>query len=263
LPASNADLTDTHCHLADPAFADPGATLERAGRVGVTRVVAVGSDPASNATVLELAERHPGILPALGCHPERLDLTDADLDAVEAQVIGHRARLVALGEIGLPWYSLEGCADAAGLAARGRERLGRFLALAKRLDLPVSLHAPHGAAADALGLLARTGAGPAAFHWHKAEPAVTRRVVAGGHFVGITPEVVYRERDRALVREVPLTQLLLESDGPWPYRGEPGEPAMLARSAAAIAEILGRPLDEVVSALADNAGRCFGHRAWP
>jgi TatD DNase family protein len=257
LPGSSLDLTDTHCHLADPAFPDVGATLERAGQAGVTRVVAVGSDPASNAAVLDLAERHPETLAALGCHPERLDLTEADLDAVEAQILAHRARLVAVGEIGLPWYGLEGRADAAALAARGRARLGRLLVLARQLDLPVSLHAPHGAAADALGLLARTGAGPAVFHWHKADPVVTRRLVAAGHFVGITPEVVYRERDRALVREVPLAQLLLESDGPWPYRGERGEPAMLARSAVAIAEILGKPPEETAAVLAANGRRCF------
>jgi TatD DNase family protein len=257
LPGSSADLTDSHCHLADPAFGDPGAVIQRARQAGVGRIVAVGSDPASNTAVLELAERHPEVLPALGCHPERLDLTGADLDAVEAQILAKRARLVAIGEIGLPWYGLEGRADAADLAAQGRERLARLLALAKRLDLPVSLHAPHAAAADALALLTRSDAGPAVFHWHKADPQVTRRVVAAGHFVGITPEVVYRERDQVLVREVPLTQLLLESDGPWPYRGERGEPAMLARSATAIAEILGTPPAETVAALAANGRRCF------
>jgi TatD DNase family protein len=258
LPGNNPDLIDSHCHLADPAFADVGATLARAGRVGITRVVAVGSDAASNAAVLDLAERHPEVLPALGYHPERLDLAPADLDAVEAQILAQRARLVAIGEIGLPWYGLEGRADAAALVARGRERLARLLALARGLGLPVSLHAPHGAAADALELLTRSGAGPAVFHWHKADPAVTRRIVAGGHFVGITPEIVYRERDRALVREVPLTRLLLESDGPWPYRGAQGEPAMLARSAVAIADVLGRPPEEIVTALAANGQRCFG-----
>ncbi len=81
--------------------------------------------------------------------------------------------------------------------------------------------------------------------------------MAAGHFVGITPEIVYRERDQALVREVPLGQILLESDGPWAYRGQTGEPAMLARSAAAIAGILERPLGEIVTALTENARRCF------
>jgi len=261
LPASSPGLTDTHCHLADPALRDTDAVLERARLAGVARVIAVGGDRASNAAVLDLAARHPPALPALGCHPERLDLAGVDIEAIEAQVLAHRTALVALGEVGLPWYALEGRADAAALAAEGRQRLGRLLGLARRLDLPVSLHAPHGAAADALELLIRSGAGPAAFHWHKAEPAVTRRIVDAGHFVGITPEVLYRERDQALVRAVPPGQLLLESDGPWPYGGElggrPGEPAMLARSAAAVAAIWQTPLEEAVSALEANARRCF------
>jgi TatD DNase family protein len=225
---------------------------------GVTRVVAVGSDAATNAAVLVLARSRPAVRPGLGFHPERLDLTDAELDAVEAQVEAHRAELIALGEVGLPWYGLEDRPDAVALAARGRQRLGRLLALAARLDLPVSLHAPHGAAADALELLGRAGVRPAVFHWHKAEPAVTRRVVEAGHFVGITPEVAYRDRDRALVRAVPLSQLVAESDGPWPYRGRRGEPAMVAEVAAAIAEVRGLPGDEVVVALAANARRAFG-----
>jgi TatD DNase family protein len=231
--------------------------LARATAAGVTRVVVVGSDPATNEAVLVLARSQAGVRPALGFHPERLDLTDPELDAVEHQVEAHRARLVALGEVGLPWYSLEGRADGAALAARGRERLARLLALASRLDLPVSLHAPHAAAADALELLGRAGGRPAVFHWHKAEAAVTRRIVEAGHFVGITPEVVYRDRDRALVRALPLGQIVAESDGPWPYRGRPGEPAMVADVAAAIGEVRGIPTEEAAAALADNARRAL------
>jgi TatD DNase family protein len=217
----------------------------------------VGSDPATNEAVLALARSQPAVRPGLGFHPERLDLTDAEMDAVEAQVEAHRAELIALGEVGLPWYGLEDRPDAVALAARSRQRLGRLLALAARLDLPVSLHAPHGAAADALELLGRGGR-PAVFHWHKAEPAVTRRIVEAGHFVGITPEIAYRDRDRALVQAVPLSQLVTESDGPWPYRGRRGEPAMVADVAAAIAEVRRLPADEVAAALAANARRAFG-----
>jgi TatD DNase family protein len=209
--------------------------------------------------VLALAARHPEVRAALGFHPERLALSTEELEAVETQVRAHGAEVAALGEIGLPWYSLEGRGDAGEVAARGRERLARLLALARRLDRPVSLHAPHGAAGDALALLDRLDVGPAVFHWHKADHDVTRRIVRAGHFLGITPEVVYRERDQALVREAPMGALLLESDGPWPYGGpfggRAGEPAMVARSAAAIAGLRGRPVDEMLASLADNARR--------
>jgi TatD DNase family protein len=81
--------------------------------------------------------------------------------------------------------------------------------------------------------------------------------VEAGHFLGVTPEVAYRDRDRALVEAVPLSQLVAESDGPWPYRGRPGEPAMVADVAAAIAGVRGLAPHQAAAALADNAGRAF------
>jgi TatD DNase family protein len=208
--------------------------------------------------VLALASRFPGVAPAVGLHPERLEPGDADIDAVEEQALAHRPDLAAIGEIGLPWYSLEGRSDAAEISTRARDRLTRLLALARRLDLPVSLHAPHAAAAEALALVIRSGAGPVVFHWHKADRATTQAIVAAGHFLGVTPEVAYRERDQTLVREVPLAQLLVESDGPWSYRGGVGEPAMVAQATRSIGEVRGVAAGLVMDALADNARRCFG-----
>src|SRR4029453_19031089 len=80
--------------------------------------------------------------------------------------------------------------------------------------------APLGAAADALDALGRAGVERAVFHWHKAPMDVTRAIVDAGHFVSVTPEAGYRERDGELVEAVPLYSLLVESDGPWQYQGE-------------------------------------------
>ncbi len=259
-------IVDTHCHLHDAAFGDVRATLAQALEFDVWGVVAVGCDPASNARTLAAAAGHQKLVwPALGFHPEWDQLTDADLDAVEAQVSEHHARLVALGEVGLPWYSLEGAADAAGLMARGRARLGRLLRLATRFDLPVVLHAPHGAAADALESLRVAGVERAVFHWHKASPEVTAAIVEAGHFLSVTPEVVYRERDRELVESVPLDSLLVESDAPWPYKGEfensTSGPWMASRVAEEVAKIKRLPVEETMYRLSVNACRLF-HLVW-
>lgn len=256
-------MIDTHCHLAGPAFPDPRAVLDRARSLGVLGVVAVGSDPASNLAVLALAARHPGeVWAALGLHPERLDLGEAAFEAVETQILGFRQDLIAVGEVGLPWYRLEGRADARDLMRAAKARLRRLLELARRLDLAVSLHAPHGAAEEALELLEAVGVERAVFHWHKGPPEVTRRIVGRGYFVSLTPEAAYRERDRELAREVPLEQLVAESDGPWAFGGEfegrAGEPGMVARVAEAVAEVKGLPVPEVAEQLLVNSRRCFG-----
>jgi TatD DNase family protein len=259
-------LIDSHCHLHDPAFTDLHETLRLAHAHDVWGVVAVGTDPRANERTLAAAAQAPkAVWACLGFHPDRTELTDADLEVVEAQVAEHHARLTGLGEVGLPWYSLEQTADAAALMARGRARLDRLLRLAARWDLPVSLHAPHGAAAGALEALRRHGVERAVFHWHKAPPEVTRAIVDAGYFVSVTPEVVYRERDRDLVLGVPLSSLLVESDGPWAYRGEfvglPSGPWFSSRVAEEVAKLKRIPVEEAMYQLSSNACRLF-HLAW-
>ena len=255
-------IIDSHCHLHDPAFADVRRTLEVALAHNVWGVVAVGLDPASNDRTLAAAAAAPkAVWACLGFHPDRTQLTNEDLDRVAAQVAAHHPRIVGLGEIGLPWYSLDGAPDPADLMARGRARFERLLGLAARWDLPVALHAPHGAAVDALSGLKRHGIERAVFHWHKAPAEVTRAIVDAGYFVSVSPEVVYRERDREMVAAVPLDSLLVESDAPWPYRGEfenlASGPWLASRVAEEIAKLKQLPIDDVMFHLSSNACRLF------
>jgi len=253
---------DTHCHLHAPAYADLGETVREALTHDVWGVIAVGVDAASNDENLRAATAFPkGVWPCFGFHPDRLDLDDAALEQVLAQLDEQHARIVALGEVGLPWYSLEGRADAASLLTQGRARLDRLLVAAARYDLAVALHAPHGAAVGAFEALKRHGIERAVFHWHKAPAEVTRAIVDAGYLVSVGPEVVYRDRDRDLVGAVDLSSLLVESDGPWPYRGEfeglPSGPWLASRVAEEVAKIKRMPVDDVTQQLTQNACRLF------
>jgi TatD DNase family protein len=255
-------IVDSHCHLQDPVFGDARSAVTRAIEHDVWGIVAVGSDPASNARTLQItAANGKMVWPAFGFHPEWRHLTDEDLARVEGQVAEHHARLVALGEVGLPWYSLEGAADPASVMRCGRARFERMLDLAARFDLPVVVHAPHAAAEAALEILRARGLERAVFHWHKAPPDVTRAIVDMGYFISVTPEVLYRERDRGLVEAVPLESLLVESDAPWPYNGElegvPSGPWLCARVAAEVARIKGLPIEETMYRLSVNTCRLF------
>ena len=255
-------IIDSHCHLHDPAFADVRETLRVSLAHDVWGVVAVGCDPQTNATTLAAAAAAPkAVWACLGFHPDWTRLTDTDLERVEAQLAEHHPRLVALGEVGLPWYSLSGAADAATLMTRGRQRFERLVTLAARWDLPVVVHAPHGAAGGALEILQKRGIERAVFHWHKAPEDVTRRIVDAGYLISVTPEVVYRERDRELVAWAPLPSLLVESDAPWQYSNEfaglPSGPWFASRVAEEVAKIKALPVDDVMFALSTNACRLF------
>jgi TatD DNase family protein len=113
----------------------------------------------------------------------------------------------------------------------------------------------------ALHALVAKGVERAIFHWHKSPLDVTRAIVDAGYLVSVTPEVVYRERDRELVEAVPLESLLVESDGPWPYGGEfegmASGPWLVSRVAEEVAKIKRLPVDETMYQISVNTCEVF------
>jgi TatD DNase family protein len=253
-------MIDSHIHLDADQYADVAGLIKRARDAGVTAVVVPGITPASNRRVLEMAAEHPGFVhAAAGFHPERLELTDDDAEATLALIRNRRDSICAVGEVGLPYYG--NGARKAEVAARARRILARFAELAAELELTLILHCPHETARETLAILQQAEVRRAVFHWHKSDEAITRAIIAAGYFISITPEVVYRERDQALAKLVPLANLMVETDGPWPYRGPFGgrmtEPAMVADAVAAIASIKRVATEYVAEATTSNTKSLF------
>jgi len=73
-----------------------------------------------------------------------------------------------------------------------------------------------------------------------------------GFYIGFTGIVSFPKADnvRAALRVVPLERLLIETDSPYlappPYRGRRNEPAFVRHVAAAIAQVKGVPVDDVL-----------------
>ncbi len=254
-------LIDAHIHLTSPRYTDLPGLVGRAQQAGIAGVVAAAVDETTSHQILSMCDAFPAFVHAgLGVHPER-PVSDAEAERVMALIRQVRPRLVAIAEVGLPWYTIRERPDRQTLMAAGVPRLRRFLRLAHELDLAVVLHAPHETAACALALLKAESIGRAVFHWHKASPEVTQAIAAQGYFISVTPETCYRERDRDLVAAVPLNNLVIETDGPWPYGGEfegrPTEPTFLGRIVDAIAEIKGVGRQDVAEIVTENSVRLF------
>jgi TatD DNase family protein len=254
-------LIDTHIHLTSPRYTDIPGLVARAQQAGVAGVVAAAVDEASSRQILALLEAFPSfVLGGLGVHPER-QITDNETERVIALIRRECSRVVAIAEVGLPWYSIRERPDRDQLIAAGEPRLRRFLQLARELDLAVVLHAPHDTAERALALLQAEGVARAVFHWHKAIPEVTRAIVEQGYYISVTPEICYRQRDQELVAAVPLSHLVIETDGPWPYshefEGHLTEPTFLGPVIDAVAKIKDVAWEEVGDIVAQNTRQLF------
>ncbi len=250
-------LVDSHVHLDQ--LSDATAALEAARDVGVSAVIAVGTDRASNERTLDLAEKWKGfVYPAIGLHPCHLAGYDASRIAEELKLIQENLAIAsALGEVGLDYHKRT-------LAQVPREMqqeiLADVLALATSADLPVLVHSRY-AWTDALRLVGESGVAKAVFHWFTGFSGVLQGIMDAGYYVSATPAVEYHEEHRRAVRAVPLEQLLLETDAPvWYGRTNRYQscPADVVRSLRAVAELRAESEDNIAAVTTRAAGRLLG-----
>ncbi len=229
-------LIDTHAHLAE--IKDLKGAMARARDAGVGGIIGVGVDLASNEKILELADQYPSfVFPAVGLHPWRLETDDleANFSLIEREIV----RCLGLGEVGLD-YAIDTPQD------KQEEILRSLLTIAGREKKPVLLHARR-AWEKALGLLKAFKIEKAVFHWYSGPSGVLKEVLESGYFISATPAAAYSERHRRAIRMAPLGRLLLETDAPEVYQGNPSEPKDLWTVLQAVGELKEQESEDIAS----------------
>lgn len=264
-PEPLAPLIDAHTHLdaCGARYAeDVRAIADRAEAVGVGAVVTIADDLDSARWVTRAAEWDPRVYAAVALHPTRADALDDDARREIERLVAH-PRVVAVGETGLDLYwpgRLDGCAR----PDRQRDAFAWHIDLAKRCGKPLMIHNRE-ADAEVLDVLAAEGAPDTViFHCFSSDAAMARRCVDAGWLLSLSGTASFRNaRDlREAIPLIPLDQLLVETDAPFltphPYRGSPNEPYCLPYTVRAIAELVGRPAEELARATTSNARRVYG-----
>ncbi|MBE6807716.1 MAG: TatD family deoxyribonuclease [Ruminococcaceae bacterium] len=250
-------IFDSHAHYDADAFdEDRAAVLAGLPAGGVCGVIQCATDPQSIAQSLKLAEQFPFIRVAVGIHPEFVNSAKPEwLDAVR-QAAAHPA-VCAIGEIGLDYYWEENAPREVQL-----QWCRKQIELAKELDLPVILH-DREAHEDTLNLIRETRP-RGVVHCFSGSAEMARQVTDLGMYVGLGGAVTFKNARKPVevAASLPLDRLLLETDAPYmapvPLRGKRCDSAMIAHTAARIAEIRGMELDTLLDATRENANRLFG-----
>jgi TatD DNase family protein len=264
-PEPLSPLVDAHTHLDACGAQDSDdvvAIVERAAAVGVGAVVTIADDLDSARWVTRAAEWDPRVYAAVALHPTRADALNEAARA-EIERLAARPRVVAVGETGMDLYwpgRLDGCAE----PGAQREAFAWHIDLAKRCEKPLMIHNRE-ADAEVLDVLRAEGAPDVViFHCFSSDSAMARRCVDAGWLLSLSGTASFRNA-RALREAVPLIpaeQLLVETDAPYltphPYRGAANEPYCLPYTVRAIAELVGRPAEELAEITTSNARRVYG-----
>lgn len=256
-------MIDSHCHLADDAFADDlDAVIERARRAGVRAALCILSagDGKESAAAGRVRSLWPEVSFSVGVHPHQAGQFANRLEDVTATVRGEvrsqQAR--AVGEIGLDYHY--------DFAPRDVQRhvFAAQVALSRELGLPIVIHTRE-ATDDTFGVLREAGPGVrGVFHCFTGDVAMARAALELGFFISLAGIVTFPRATglREVARLVPADRLLVETDAPYlapaPHRGKRNEPGFVARIVEAVAEIRGVSATELAHAVADNFAAFLG-----
>ncbi|MBI4485440.1 MAG: TatD family hydrolase [Acidobacteria bacterium] len=257
-------MIDSHCHLADEAFAgDLDEVVQRAHDAGVARalVILAAGDEKEAAQEARVERLWPDVRVAVGVHPHAAhafaDNPDRAADLVRAQIAATPAAR-AVGEIGLDYHYDFSPRDVQHGVFRAQVRLAR------ELRVPVIIHTRE-AEEDTVAILRELGGGELAgvLHCFTGTPALRDAGLDLGFYISLAGIVTFPKAQelRDTARAVPLDRLLIETDSPFlapvPYRGKRNEPAHVARVAGALAELCKIDAGEVARTTTANFHALF------
>ncbi|KAK6181196.1 hypothetical protein SNE40_009107 [Patella caerulea] len=257
------EVVDVHSHLTDNDFEkDISDVISAAQKSGVKAalVVSIGKDDFPK--VIELNKRFPDfVVPCLGIHPvqghgdNQRSVTLQDFEGVVESIEEHKEILAGIGEVGLDFSPRFVKSD--GSKDEQRQVLTKQIEIAVRLGLPINVHS-RSAGRPTITLLKELGVKRAHLHAFDGRPSVAMEGVREGYYFSIPPSIIRSEQQK-LVTQIPLDNLLLETDSPalGPVKQERNVPANLDIVVDYIAKIKKVDPSEVRRITTQNAVKLY------
>jgi TatD DNase family protein len=260
-------FVDAHIHLSDPECHTRLDELLKDARK--TNTVALVSNSTSYETSLgnvKLAQQHPQfVYAALGIHPTNVGaLGPQDVQQTRKLILESKnyPGVVAIGEIGLDYKYSKG--DKQAIVQRQYEVFSEMLQLSESLSLPIVVHS-RGTTSEIMDVLSSYNISKVMLHWFAAPVSLLSKAVDRNYYITEGAPTTYSKATQDVVRGVPLSNLLTETDGPVrfhrpPFKGEMARFADLALIVEAIAKIKGISAPEVAEQVYRNFLTFFGLR---
>ncbi|WP_319506092.1 TatD family hydrolase [uncultured Methanolobus sp.] len=249
----NYEVIDSHCHLDFPKFnKDRHETIERARKSGVVEMINSGIDYKTNADSLELAKKYDFIHATLGLSPQMVpDATDDKINQILSQMERNIDKAIGIGEAGLDFYY---CTTDAG-RRRQEDVFRRVIEIADRYNKTLVIHGRDG---EDLALEMTKDLDRVVFHCYGGSLETMQSIIDAGHYVSVPTLVCFSEHHKAIAKNLPLENMLIETDSPYlsPRKGR-NEPAFVRDSVPVIAHLKDTDESEIALATMKNTRRAF------
>jgi len=250
-------LIDSHAHLEMRDFdRDRNEVIGRATQAGIDLIITVGTTVSDCEKAVLIASQYETVYAAIGIHPHEVkDIDEATYNDLKR--LAKAEKIVAYGEIGLDFFR--------NLSPKDVQirRFGEQLELANEMGLPIIIH-DRESHKETLDMLRGWKGKQGVVHCFSGDYIMAGKCVDMGFYISIPGAVTFgrSEKLQEVVRRLPITCLLLETDAPYltphPNRGKRNEPAYVVHTARKVAEIKGLSFEHVASVSSQNARSLFG-----
>ena len=253
-------LVDSHCHLDFPDFAEElDAVVDRARQAGVGRMVTICTYLSRFDRILAVAERYDDVLCSLGVHPHQAAEEFEGVTVERLVDLSKHPKVIGLGETGLDYFYDKSPRDVQ------QECFRRHIRASLETGLPLIIHT-RDADDDTMRIVKEEAAGQPVkglLHCFSSGRQLAEEAIEFGFSLSLSGIVTFKKSEdlRAIVRDVPLDRILVETDAPYlapvPFRGKRNEPAYVAHTAACVAEVKGVDATELARITTANFFRLF------
>src|SRR5690606_5605690 len=216
----------------------------------------------SSQWAVRLARQHPGVVAAVGLHPNdapRLSAPELDEALRVIEELAEDSRVRAVGETGLDTFRTGPEGRSAQEAAFRAQ-----IAIAKRHGKALVIH-DRDAHADILRVLDEEGAPPTVvMHCFSGDAEFARECGRRGFVLSFAGTVTFRTAPhlREAAAACPTDQMLVETNAPFhttmTYRGRPNAPYVILLTGRSLAQTKAVDLDQLCAAVSATGERVFG-----
>ena len=266
-------VIDSHCHIdmrgGDEDALSPEDAVAAAESVNVMGIVQVGCSIRDVHAAVAMAEANPGIVTAIGIHPNEAPRLAArgELEAAIAtveQLAVASPRVRGIGETGLDFFRTR---EPEGWAIQ-EQSFRAHIDMARRLGRALVIH-DRDSHEDVIRVLLDELAGAGlpevvVFHCFSGDEPMARVAAEHGWYVSFAGTVTFTNaRDlHAAAPVVPRDRILVETDAPFltptPHRGRVNASYLVPLTVRRLAELRGDDLESLCDDLHANTLRAFG-----
>lgn len=257
------NIIDTHCHINDEGlYRDRVSVVQRSKDKGVKALFNNADSLESFDVILSLQKEFPGFCySVLGIHPEYANRGDEYFSKAYEEIIRHRDKIKAIGEIGLD-YHYDKSEETKNIQ---KKRFIEQIKLADELNLPIVIHS-RDADFDTLDIIKENLPKKLDLHCYSGSAEILREYLKLPIevYIGVGGVSTFKNAKtiQNIIKEIDISHILSETDCPYlaptPHRGERNEPFYLDLILKQIAELRGEPLEEVADKIYNNGKKFYG-----